>query len=105
VWSPFKVFVIKLNQATLRVRGLFLTWLSATAVASAFLVATPIFAVVQEQVYFESAVSIAQAPTRLTGFLYRPEEKGLFAAVVLMHGCGGLWQDRGEDAILGRVSA
>jgi dienelactone hydrolase len=38
------------------------------------------------------------APTMLTGVLYRPPGNGPFAAIVLMHGCGGLREKSGRIA-------
>jgi dienelactone hydrolase len=38
------------------------------------------------------------APTTLTGVLYRPRDDGPFAAIVLMHGCGGLRDKSGRLA-------
>src|SRR4051794_31082645 len=35
------------------------------------------------------------APTQLTGLLYRPPGDGAFPAIVLMHGCGGLYNRDG----------
>jgi dienelactone hydrolase len=49
-------------------------------------------AVAQERVYFDSTDGEGrQAATPLSGLLYRPQGKGPFPAVVLMHGCGGLY--------------
>lgn len=52
----------------------------------------------QERVYFDSTDDEGQAATRLSGFLYRPQGREPFAAVVLMHGCGGLY-DRSTHQI------
>src|SRR5262245_16396773 len=38
------------------------------------------------------------APTMLSGVLYRPSGDGPFAALVLMHGCGGLREKSGRLA-------
>lgn len=38
------------------------------------------------------------APTTLSGVLYRPAGDGPFAAIVLMHGCGGLYERSGRLA-------
>jgi len=35
-------------------------------------------------------------PTTITGYLYKPAGSGLFAAVVGMHGCDGLLDEKGE---------
>ena len=35
-------------------------------------------------------------PTRLDGLLYRPDGDGPFSAIVLMHGCGGLYDRNGD---------
>jgi dienelactone hydrolase len=37
------------------------------------------------------------APTTIDGWLMRPEGEGPFAAVVLLHGCGGLYGKGGAD--------
>jgi dienelactone hydrolase len=38
----------------------------------------------------------AGAPTRLSGWLFRPPGPGPFPAVVALHGCGGLYARRGD---------
>ncbi len=49
-------------------------------------------AIAQERVYFDSTDNKERgAATLLSGFLYRPQGAGPFPAVVLMHGCGGLY--------------
>lgn len=49
-------------------------------------------AVAQERVEFDSTDDEGRGTTTLlSGFLYRPRGKGPFPAVVLMHGCGGLY--------------
>jgi dienelactone hydrolase len=49
-------------------------------------------ALAQEKVFFPSADDDLRGgtPTRLTGFLYKPEGSGPFPAVVSLHGCNGL---------------
>lgn len=48
--------------------------------------------IAQERVHFDSTDGEGRGTvTPLSGFLYRPEGKGPFPAVVLMHGCGGLY--------------
>lgn len=49
-------------------------------------------AIAQERVYFDSSDDAGRAAaTPLSGFLYRPQGRGPFPAVVLMHGCSGLY--------------
>lgn len=85
--------------------------LRAFCLAIAFLCGSmpPGFAVAAETVQFESATylptpyQVSQALKRgetakpppgqpLTGRLERPGGKGPFAAIVLLHGCGGIWR-------------
>src|SRR6266481_9267445 len=49
-------------------------------------------AVAQEKVSFPSTDGDLKGgtPTTITGYLYKPAGSGPFAAVVGMHGCGGL---------------
>jgi dienelactone hydrolase len=58
-----------------------------------FLMCTACNVAAQETVHFDSTDA-----TRLTGVLYRPPGVGPFAAVVLMHGCGGLYNRSGAVA-------
>ena len=52
----------------------------------------------QETVHFPSndADLIGGTPTTLSGVLFRPSGDGPFAAVVLLHGCGGLHDGKGR---------
>ena len=52
----------------------------------------------QEKVSFPSTDGDLRGgtPTMLTGFLYRPEGPGPFPAVVVLHGCGGLFAPNGR---------
>ena len=57
-----------------------------------------IHATAQERVYFDSSDNRERTTTHLSGFLYRPQGTGPFPAVVLLHGCGGLYS-RNTDAV------
>lgn len=64
----------------------------AAAVALSLVLATPAFAA-SEQVSFASADG-----TALKAHVVKPQGAGPFAAVVMLHGCGGLFNKRGELA-------
>src|SRR5258707_2468370 len=63
------------------------------AAAGAFFTSSQ--AVAQEKVSFPSTDGDLKGgtPTTITGYLYKPAGSGPFAAVVGMHGCGGLVVD------------
>ncbi len=49
----------------------------------------------QQEVHFDSTDAGAEtAPTHLRGYLYKPDTTGRSSAVVLLHGCGGLYNRR-----------
>jgi dienelactone hydrolase len=56
----------------------------------------------QERVSFDSSDGKGPAATQLSGFLYRPQGKEPFPAVVLLHGCGGLYS-RNTDEIVSKM--
>jgi dienelactone hydrolase len=64
------------------------------AAAGALFIASQ--AVAQEKVLFPSTDGDLKGgtPTTITGYLYKPTGSGPFAAVVGMHGCGGLWNEK-----------
>ena len=59
-------------------------------------------AVAQEKVSFPSTDGDLKGgtPTTITGYLYKPAGSGPFAAVVGMHGCGGVLNEKGEIDLL-----
>jgi dienelactone hydrolase len=58
----------------------------------------PVTAAAQETVHFDSADSDLThgAPTRLDGYLFKPEGAGPFPAIVGLNGCGGLFNRDGQ---------
>jgi hypothetical protein len=56
----------------------------------------------QERVSFPSTDGELKGgtPTTITGYLYKPAGSGPFAAVVGMHGCGGVLNEKGEIDLL-----
>jgi dienelactone hydrolase len=54
-------------------------------------VSTGLYAQAPEKVSFPSTdADLKGSPTTITGYLYKPEGAGPFAAVIGLHGCNGL---------------
>jgi dienelactone hydrolase len=79
--------------------------LVATALAALVLLAVERTGLAQDAVSFPAndADLTRGAPTMLEGLLYRPAGNGPFPALVVLHGCGGLY--RNDGSLVGRHDA
>lgn len=85
---------LSINRQDAKARG----WLKALICSVLLLVApvAPSAAYKSEWVSFPALEEFNGRPVKLDGLVYRPTGKGPFPALVLMHGCSGMFASSGE---------